>query len=429
MTDSPPRRRPLLLLISTGIRPYRQYLLRSISSEFRIHLFHTAEPSWEKEFLDGWSVLPSTADGPAMAAAARILNEQEPIEGVLCWDEARIHATAQVAQALGLRNGDPDVIARLRDKGQTRIALDAAGVNQPRSIPVKDLTEALVAATRVGYPAILKPRSLGASLGVVRVENAQDLRRMFDFTRDTRAPEPVELPVRAVLVEECVIGEEISIDSVVRDGRVTPLFIGRKVLGYPPYAEEVGHYVSASDPLLTNPTLLAALQHTHSALGFKDGWTHTEFMLTSDGPQVIEVNGRLGGDLIPYLGLLATGIDPGLAAARVACGLPPELTATRDRTAAIRFFYVAEENTEISSISFETASLPEEVYEVVAVAQPGAVVSPPPKGTAWGRIALAIAVADSAALCATALDAAEAALVISGTVRSSTTSDPTLEEV
>lgn len=428
MTDLPPQR-PLLLLISTGIRPYRQYLLRSISSEFRIHLFHTAEPSWEKEYLSGWSVLPSTADGPAMAAAARALNEQEPIDGVLCWDEARIHATAQVAQALGLRNGDPEVIARLRDKGQTRIALDEAGVSQPRSVPVKDLAEALAAAARVGYPAILKPRSLGASLGVVRVENAQDLRRMFAFTRDTRAPEPVELPERAVLVEECVIGEEISVDSVVREGQVTPLFIGRKVLGYPPYAEEVGHYVSACDPLLTNAALLAAIQHTHAALGFSDGWTHSEFMLTSCGPQVIEVNGRLGGDLIPYLGLLATGIDPGLAAARAACGLPPELTATRDRTAAIRFFYVAEENTEISSVSFETASLPEQVYEVLAVAQPGAVVSPPPKGTAWGRIALAIAVGDSAALCATALDAAEAALVISGTVQASPTSNPSLEEV
>lgn len=429
MTALPPQRRPLLLLISTGIRPYREYLLRSISSEFRIHLFHIAEPSWEKEFLTDWTVLPSTADGPAMAAAARRLHEQEPIEGVLCWDEARIHATAFVAQALGLRNGDPEVIGRLRDKGQTRVTLDAAGVSQPRSVPVKDVTEALAATGQVGYPAILKPRGLGASLGVVRVENAQELRRMFAFTRDTRAPEPVELPERPVLVEECVLGEEISVDSVVCAGKVSPLFIGRKVLGYPPYAEEVGHYVSADDPLLTNRVLLAAIQHTHTALGFTDGWTHTEFMLTSTGPQVIEVNGRLGGDLIPYLGLLATGIDPGLVAAQAACGLPPELTATRNRTAAIRFFYVAEENTEISSVTFETAGLPEQVHQVLAVAKPGAIVSPPPKGTAWGRIALAIAVGDSAAGCATALDAAEAALVISGTVQASTTSDPSLEEV
>lgn len=426
---APTPQRPLLLLIGTGLRPYREYLIRSISSEFRIHLFHTAEPTWEKDYISDWTVLPSTADGAALAAAARTVHEREPIDGVLCWDEARIHATAFVAQELGLRNGDPAVIERLRDKGQTRATLAGTGVAQPRSVPVKDVREALAAAAQVGYPAILKPRGLGASLGVVRVENSQDLQRRFDFTYGTRGPEPVERPERPVLVEECVIGEEISVDAVVSDGRVTPLFIGRKVLGYPPYAEEVGHYVSASDPLLADPVLLAALQNTHAALGFTDGWTHSEFMLTSTGPQVIEVNGRLGGDLIPYLGLLATGIDPGLAAARAACGLAPDLTATQDRTAAIRFFYVAEENTEISSVDFETAQLPEQVHQVLAVAKPGAVVSPPPKGTAWGRIALAIAVAETAASCATALDAAEAALVISGTVQPTTTPDSSLEEV
>ena len=422
-------RRPHLLLISTGARLFREYLLASIAEQYRIHLFLAAEPQWETRYLDAVTVLADTLDADLMIAAARELDARDRIDGVLCWDEARIHAAAFVAQALGLRNGDPAVVGRLRDKGQTRIALDAAGVRQPRSVPVKDLPQALAAAAQVGYPAILKPRALGASLGVVRVENAEELRRMFAFTHGTRGPEPVELPEQPVLVEECVIGEEISIDSVVTGGRVTPLFIGRKVLGYPPYAEEVGHYVSAGDPLLTDPVLLAAVQDTHTALGFSDGWTHSEFMLTASGPQVIEVNGRLGGDLIPYLGLLATGVDPGLAAARAACGLPPDLTAVHDRTAAIRFFYVAEENTEISSVRFETGGLPEEIHQVLTIAKPGAVVSPPPKGTAFGRIALAIAVGDSVAGCAGALDGAEAALVVSGVVQPSTIADPSLEEV
>jgi biotin carboxylase len=429
MTAPTPQQRPTLLVIGTGLRSYREYLLRAISSQFRIHLFHTAEPSWEKEYVAGWTVLASTADGPAMAEAARELREREPVDGVLCWDEARIHATAYVAQALGLPNGDPDVIARLRDKGQTRAALAGAGVPQPRSVPVADEAEALAAAAEVGYPAILKPRGLGASLGVVRVENAQELRRMYPFTRDTQAPEPVEVPERPVLVEECVIGEEISIDSVISGGRLTPLFIGRKVLGYPPYAEEVGHFVSADDALLRDDALLALLADTHAALGFTDGWTHTEVMLTGNGPKLIEVNGRLGGDLIPYLGLLATGVDPGLAAAQAACGLPPQLTANRNRTAAVRFFYVAEDNTEITSVSFDASQLPDEVHQTIVVAAPGAVVSPPPKGTAFGRIAAAVAVADSVPECAAALDAAEAALVITGTVQPSTVADPSLEEV
>ncbi|MEU4215441.1 ATP-grasp domain-containing protein [Actinoplanes sp. NPDC026623] len=406
-----PTTRPRLLLVGSGMQTYRQYLLESIGTAFDVHLLHTAEPTWEKPYLAGWTVLPSTVDGPAMAAAARVLHEKDPVAGVLCWDEGRIHATAFVAQALGLRNGDPAVIWRLRDKAQTRAALAVAGVRQPRSIPVSTEQEALDAAELVGYPAVLKPRGLGASLGVVRVADPAELRSGYPFTRDTTAPDPVLYASdQPVLVEQCVFGEEISVDAAVRDGVVTPLFVGRKVVGYPPYAEEVGHFVDAADPLLSDPVLRAALQDTHAALGFRDGWTHTEFMLTADGPQLIEVNGRLGGDLIPYLGELATGVDPGPAAAAIACGQAPDLAPTRRRVAGVRFFYVDEEDTTIEEVSFDADALPGSIDRAVPVALPGAVVSPPPRGTVWGRIAYATVVGDSIAECRSGLDAAEAAL-------------------
>ncbi|MFD4986145.1 ATP-grasp domain-containing protein [Streptomyces sp. NPDC058374] len=405
--------RPLLLVVATGMRTYREYLLRSIGSEFAIHLFHVDEPTWEKEYISGWTVLPSTLDGAAMADAARALHAATPVSGVLCWDEGRIHATSYVAQALGLRNGEPDVIWRLRDKGQTREALDAAGVAQPRSVPVSTLDEALAAAERIGYPVILKPRGLGASLGVVRVEDAARLAENFAFTAGAQGPDPDPLPFSTehpVLVEELVTGDEISVDAVVQDGKATPLFIGRKVVGYEPYAEEIGHYVDGDDPLLTDPRLLDALQETHTALGVRDAWTHSEFMLTADGPRLIEVNGRLGGDMIPYLGLLATGTDPGLAAARVACGLTPDTAPAHRRVTGIRFFYVDRDDTKIASVAFREEGLPAAVDRLVAVAPPGAVVSPPPKGTVWGRIAFAIASGSSVEECGAALDAAEVAL-------------------
>jgi biotin carboxylase len=402
--------KPALLLIATGMRVYREYLLRSISSRFRVHLFHTAEPGWEREYLTGATVLPSTIDGPAMAAEALRLHESEPIDGVLCWDEGRILATAHVARALGLPNGDPAVIWRLRDKAQTRAALAEAGIAQPRSIKVATLAEALDAAERVGYPAILKPRGLGASLGVVRVDGPAQLRRMFAFTRDTKAPDPVVYASdHPVLVEQCVTGEEVSVDSLVQDGKVTPLFLARKVVGYPPYAEEVGHYVDAGDPLLTDPALTGVLQDTHAALGFLDGWTHTEYMLTDTGPQLIEVNGRLGGDMIPYLGMLATGIDAGILAAAAACGVHLPVQPTRKRVAGIRFFYADHDDTTIDSITFDTTMLPTSIDRAVTVAAPGATVSPPPKGTVWGRIAYATAVAESTDECAAAINAAETA--------------------
>jgi len=405
--------RPRLLLIGTGLRAYREYLLGPIGAEFRLHLFHKVEPGWEMDHLAGWTVLPDTTDGAAMAEQARWLDKDEPIAGVLCWDEARIHAAAQVAEALGLPNGDPAVIARLRDKGQTRQTLAAAGLAQPRSIPVATVEQALAAAEQVGYPAILKPRGLGASLGVIRANDPAELRERFEFTFNTRSPEPEDvLAAERVLVEECVTGEEISVDAVITGGRVTPLFVARKVVGFPPYAEEVGHFVSADDELLTDPVLTDLLEQSHQALGVKDGWTHSEFMLTDSGPKVIEINGRLGGDMIPKLGMLATGINPGVTAARAVCGLPVQTEPTRRQTAGVRFFYVEKEDSEIVDVSFDTGKLPETVREAVAVAKPGAIVSPPPKGTAWGRVAFAIAVADSVSECERALDAAETALQV-----------------
>lgn len=403
--------RPLLVVVATGMRHYREYLLRSIATEYRIHLLVTADPGWEREYVTGWTVVDDTTDGPAMAAVALELAAREPVHGVLCWDEARILAASYVSQALGLPGGDPEMVRRCRDKHLTRVALDALGVPQPRSLAVATVDQALRAAEEVGYPAVLKPRGLGGSLGVIKVEDPLELAERFAFVSELTVPDGATFEV-PVLVEEFADGPEVSVDAVVQGGVVTPLFVGRKILGYEPYCEEVGHFVDAQDGLLDDPEFRRVLQDTHTALGFTDGFTHTEIKLSSRGPRVIEVNGRLGGDMIPYLGLLTTGVDPGLAAAAVACGRPPALVPERKLVGGVRFFYVAEDDTTIESIEFDEAALPPAIDRAVPVAAPGAVVSPPPKGTLWGRIAYAVALSTTADECRAALDAAEANLKV-----------------
>src|SRR5262249_10553574 len=163
---SSPHWRPTLLIVVTGWRQFREYLLKSIGSRYRIHLFLAADPTWEHEYIEGWTVLPDTMDGPAMIAAARQLADRQPIDGVLCSDEGRIHLSAQIAQALGLPGGNPDAVLRCRDKHRTRQALAAAGVAQPKSALVGTVAQALEIAAEFGYPVILKPRALAGSLGV-----------------------------------------------------------------------------------------------------------------------------------------------------------------------------------------------------------------------------------------------------------------------
>jgi biotin carboxylase len=401
----------LLLVIATGKRMYREDLLRSAGAAYRIHMFTTAEPTWEKEHITGWTVVPSTVDPLAMVAAARKVAESAPVGGVVCWGDGPVLAAAHIAHALGLPTSDPAAVQRCRDKHQTRILLDAAGLPQPRSSAVNTLDEALQAAERVGYPAIIKPRAYGGSFGVVRVDSPAELADRFAFTRDTTDPAGPSYDV-PVLVEEYVEGPEISVDSVVIGGRVTPLFVAHKVIGYPPYFEEIGHYVDAADPMLDSPELTRLLSDIHGALGFTHGVTHAEFKLTATGPRLIEVNARAGGDLIPYLGMRATGIDPGVVTAAVALGEEPDLTANRKLVAGIRFYYADHDDTTIGDVRFDRTGLPPAIERTYLIAGPGDTVSPPPKGMRVGRVAYATAVAETVEDCRVALDVAGSALRI-----------------
>jgi biotin carboxylase len=399
--------RPQLLLISTGARAFRDYLLQSIAPEYRVHLFTTTEPSWELPYLSSWTVVASTLDAEEMINAARA--HGEAFDGVLCWDEARIQAAAEIAAALHLPGPTPTAIRNCRDKHLTRVALSAAAVAQPASVLVADLSEALTAAERIGYPVVLKPRALAASLGVVLVHDAAELTRQFGFARDTTVPGAPHYDV-SVLVEEFADGPEISVDAAVIGGAVHLICVAHKELGYPPYFEETGHTVDGADPLMDDAGLMDILQEAHAAVGFSDGMTHTELRLTNCGPKIVEINARIGGDLIPYLGLRTTGIDPGCTAAAIACGRAAKVVRQRKLFGAVRFAYVDEQTT-VGAIRFADG-LPPAVDRTVVLAEPGNTYAPPPEGTVWGRVAYVTAIGDSAQECARAIDAASAAMRI-----------------
>ena len=124
-----------------------------------------------------------------------------------------------------------------------------------------------------------------------------------------------------------------------------------------------------------------------------------------------------------FRSLRATGIDPGLAAAAVACGHWPELSPDRKRFGAVRFCYVPYEMT-IGAISFDDSALPAEVDLAVVRAEPGQHHSPPPAGTVWGRIAYITAVADTAEQARAVIAAAEAALSVVEATPSTAGSQP-----
>jgi len=388
--------RPLLVVVSSLSRS-REYFFRSVSPHYRLWLLQggagrTDEVSWELPYLVGHTVV-DTLDADAMTAAVRAI--PGPVAGILSYDEARIAATAVVAERFGLPTSPPAAVLRCRDKWLTRQALAAAGVPQAASVAVASRDEAVAAAARIGYPVVLKPRNLAASFGVSRADDEAGLLAAYERARGVSLPEAPERFEQDVLVEEFLDGPEISVDAVVAGGLVEPLVVAHKQTGYSPSFEETGHLVDAADPLLTDPRLAAVLTAAHAAVGYTTGTTHTELRRTAGGFKVIEINGRLGGDMIPLLGLLAGGPDPDLVAAAVACGRPPETARGAARVAGIRFYYPDEDVT-VGTLELDEQLLPPQAYEAVLLTGPGERVLLPPRGSAWeSRLAHVIAVADT----------------------------------
>jgi biotin carboxylase len=398
--------RPLLVVVGQGMQVYREYLLRGVAQSCRVWLFSEREPTWEAPYLTG-HVAVDTADADALIVQARRLAPK----GVLTWDDARVVQTARLAEALGLPGAAPDAALRCRDKHLTRTTLAAAGVPQAASVLVTSLAEAREAALRVGYPLVLKPRALNASMGVVKVEAPEHLPSRFRLARGATVPGVrfTEVEPGSVLVEEYLDGPEISVDAAWQHGAMDLAFVARKQTGYPPYFEETGHLVDGNDPLLADPALHEVVAAAHEAIGFDVGWTHSELRLTEGGPKIVEINARIGGDRIPDVARLALGVEAAPIAAAIACGESPAVTPAHRRVAAVRFLY-PETDGIARAVHVDRERLPTTVECVDVVAMPGQELRLPPAGHVSGRYALVTAVAESPARCLADLETAAGAV-------------------
>ncbi|MEV7439719.1 ATP-grasp domain-containing protein [Streptomyces sp. NPDC091204] len=383
--------KPLLLLIGSSGRRSREFILRTVSRRYALWLLQPAPVSWEDPYVVGSTVVDNT-DPDALVEAARQVAAAHEVAGVFCYDEGLVTPAAHVARALGLPGNSPEAVTACRDKNATRIALDAARVPQPVSIGVRSLAEARAAAEKIGFPVVVKPRGLAGGMGVRRADGPEDMENAYRAASGASYPGVPVFDV-SVLVEEYADGPEISVDAVFFDGACVPLVVARKQVGLAPFFEETGHEVDGADPLLTDPELLEALRAAHAALGFHTGVSHTEFRITADGLRLMEVNARLGGDMIPYLGQLATGIDVAMAAADTAAGRTPDTAARHRKAAAIAFLYPGEDAL-IESVTVHEDRFGPDVHSAEAMVDPGAVLRLPPRGYI-SRYARVIALSDS----------------------------------
>jgi biotin carboxylase len=131
----------------------------------------------------------------------------------------------------------------------------------------------------------------------------------------------------------------VSVETIVQAGRMTHLAItGRFPLAWP--MRETGFFIPATLPPGQQTEILGLAGDALRALGLRTGSAHTEIKLTSEGPRVIEVNGRIGGG-VPDMLRLTAGLDIVKLSMRAALGLDLNVPQDLPRTRGVgyRFFF------------------------------------------------------------------------------------------
>ncbi|MET9509938.1 ATP-grasp domain-containing protein [Streptomyces flavidovirens] len=394
-----------LVVVGSGGRPYREYSFQSLHAHYTLSAVLSAEPTWQRDYLDSY-VVTDLSDPVAIAdAVVRLAGPENTSVALLTWDETAVEATAEAAAKLGLPQLSAEAARHCRDKYATRSLMSEAGLAAVRHRLVTTADQAVAAAGEFGYPVVLKPRALAGSIGVTRADDESQVREAFALADGAAF---ATLPTgHGILVEEYLDGPEISIDSAVHDGGVHIVHIARKRLGFTPYFEEVGHLVAASyDDEPWADEVRALVTGAHQVLGVTTGVTHAEVRLTSRGPRLIELNARLGGDLIPFISTFATGIDLVRAAAELSFGRLPDLTPTHDRTAEVRFVY-ADTDGHARALDLTDAAAVPGIAHTAVLAEPGTTLLLPPR-QAIPRLAALVATGPDEDACGQALDRAEA---------------------
>jgi biotin carboxylase len=250
-------------------------------------------------------VLRDNAPVSRWVSAARHIHEEWDVQAVVSFSEIDQDKAAHVAAALGLPGHSIETVLRVHDKARMRARLADAGLERVPFRTAPSLADLEGFYDEVGPPLIVKPNRGRASVGISVVRTRDDLAEAYRRTRDARAP---RLDPSVPLAERYVPGAEYSVEALTHNG-VHHMFAVTEKFTDPASKVELGHVVPARLPREDEQRVIEHVRDALTALGVRFGITHTEVILGTDGPLIVETHLRGAGDEIIHLVQDATGED------------------------------------------------------------------------------------------------------------------------
>ena len=308
--------------------------------------------------------------------ALRSLGRQ--IDGVCTFVELSVGISARLNQALGLVGAHPDLVDIARDKSETRAVLEAKGLPNVKNTMIYSESDLDDAAAKIGFPAVLKPVSGAASLGVQKVNSKEEFvkvynevseilnglivasgaleRKVTNSSGDENGHDAVHAASVincTVLMEEYLDGPEVDVDVVMSNGECQYATVIDNGPTSEPYFGETWAALPSLLPLDHVAELRDLAIASVKGIGFTDGVYHVELKYTSRGPRLIEVNARMGGGPTRMIHKLVFGIDLVIEQFLIAIGVPSRpLIPSTPLTHIAYSFINARSSGSVASVAF-----------------------------------------------------------------------------
>lgn len=277
------------------------------------------------------SLVISTIDIPAVLKAAK----EEKIDGIMTLaSDMPMRTVAVVAKEMGLVGIDENTALKATNKAVMRQCLLENNVPIPTFYKVSNEQEYKQAVKQFKTKFIVKPADNSGSRGIFLIENLDNekiIEEAYQYSKQFSRNGDI-------VVEEYMEGEEVSVETLSVDGVCHVIQITDKLTTGAPHFVEMGHSQPTRHSLEMVQRIREVATMAVNAIGIKNGPSHTEIMVTKDGPKIVELGARLGGDCITtHLVPLSTGVNMVENCILIALGETPDLTVKFEKGSAIRY--------------------------------------------------------------------------------------------
>lgn len=242
----------------------------------------------------------------------RKINSRKKLQGILPLTDTHVQSTAFAAQELGLKSAGikASILSTNKSYQRTVFKLNSIKVPKYNVVDLETMDEAML--EKLEYPKVFKPVNKYGSIGVKIINNKSEAMEHINN---------LKYYSNVCLIEEYIVGQEVSIESVVQNKKIEFVNITKKYLGKLPLFIEESHLVpyDTIDSSIKDK-LYELNEKVISVLGVEDSLVHLEAKIDGNEVVVMEVAVRMPGDRIMDLIEISTGVNLYDCAVKLALG-------------------------------------------------------------------------------------------------------------